>query len=58
MPAQQQSDREMDRAVKSLMCLFGLNCKRGLDSHCGHTDVEKKLFADKKAFREKEWMAP
>ena len=48
----------MDRAVKSLMCLFGLNCKRGLDCHCGHTVVEKKLFADRKAFREKEWMAP
>ena len=48
----------MDRAARSLMCLFGLKCRRGLDCHCGHTDVEKKLFADRKALREKEWMAP
>ena len=40
------------------MCVFGMNCRRGLDCHCGHTDVEKKLFADRKALREKEWMAP
>ena len=58
MPAQQQSDREMDRAARSLKCLFGLKCRRGLDCHCGHTDVEKGLFADRKAYREKEWMAP
>ena len=58
MPAQQQSDREMDRAVRSLKCVFGMNCSRGLDCHCGHTDVEKKLFANRKALREKEWMAP
>ena len=58
MPAQRQSDREMDRAARSLVCLFGLKCRRGLDCFCGHTDVEKKLFADRKAYREKEWMAP
>ena len=58
MPAQQQSDREMDRAARSLKCLFGLKCRRGLDCHCGHTDVEKGLFADRRAYREKEWMAP
>jgi hypothetical protein len=48
----------MDRAARSLMCLFGLKCRRGLDCHCGHTDVEKKVFADRKALRVKEWMAP
>ena len=48
----------MDRAARSLMCSFGLKCRRGLDCHCGHTDVEKKLFADRKALREREWMAP
>ena len=58
VPAQRQSDRKMGRAVRSLMCVFGMNCRRGLDCHCGHSDVEKKLFADRKAFREKEWMAP
>ena len=58
MSAQRQSDREMDRAARSLVCLFGLKCRRGLDCFCGHTDVEKKLFADRKAYREKEWMAP
>ena len=58
VPTQRQSDRKMDRAVRSLMCVFGMNCRRGLDCHCGHTDVEKKLFADKKALREKEWIAP
>ena len=46
----------MDSAVGSLVCLFGLNCKRGLDFHCGHTDMKEKLFTggDPEAFREKE----
>ena len=48
----------MDRAAKSLMCAFGAGCKHGLNCHRGHTGVEKKIFADKKVIREKEWMAP
>ena len=48
----------MDRAAKSLMCAFGAGCKHGLNCHRGHTGVEKKIFADKKEIREKEWMAP
>ena len=48
----------MVRAARSLMCLFGLKCRRGLGCHCGDTDVEKKLFADRKALRVKERMAP
>ena len=39
---------EMDRAAKSLMCVFGAGCKHGLNCHRGHTGVEKKIFADKK----------
>ena len=48
----------MDRAARSLMCLFGLKSRRGLDCHCGPSDVEKKVFADRKALGEKEWMSP
>ena len=48
----------MDRAARSLMCVFGAGCKHGLNCHRGHTDVHKKMFADKKEIREKEWMAP
>ena len=48
----------MDRAARSLMCVFGAGCKHGLNCHRGHTDVHKKIFADKKEIREKEWMAP
>ena len=48
----------MDRAARSLMCVFGAGCKHGLNCHRGHTGVEKKIFADKKEIREKEWMAP
>jgi hypothetical protein len=40
------------------MCVFGAGCKHGLNCHRGHTDVEKKIFADKKVIREKEWMTP
>ena len=52
MSTPQQPDREVDGAVKSLMCLFGMKCRRGLDCHCGHTDVEGKMFADRKALNE------
>ena len=48
----------MDRAARSLMCVFGAGCKHGLNCHRGHTGVEKKIFVDKKEIREKEWMAP
>ena len=58
MSAQRRSNREMDRAARSLMCVFGAGCKHGLNCHRGHTDVHKKIFADKKEIREKEWMAP
>ena len=45
----------MDRAARSL-CVFGAGCKHGLNCHRGHTDVHKKMFADKKEILEKEWM--
>ena len=48
----------MDRAARSVMCVFGAGCKHGLNCHRGHTNVEKKIFAGMKEIREKEWMAP
>ena len=58
MPAQRRSDREMDRAARSLKCVFGGGCKHGPNCHRGHAGVEEKVFADKGEIRREEWMAP